>query len=187
MSAFLPNERFSIHSIFMLLNKLSRNLKFVVAISKWHCDKVQFTKWRDRMCKRKATVNKNWKWKKMDGTCQNVFKSFTLMQSIRQLWVLDLLCYYHAIISPFQPADSHVRRDIIANWLHEFVSVNFCALFCCWMFRENVERQVHDWMESKISKYCFVKYFMIFIHFSMVVWEMCEAEHPQKAFIWIGC
>lgn len=68
--------------------------------------------------------------KKMDGTCQNVFKSFTLMQSIRQLWVLDLLCYYHAIISPFQPADSHVRRDIIANWLHEFVSVNFCALFC---------------------------------------------------------
>lgn len=125
--------------------------------------------------------------KKMDGTCQNVFKSFTLMQSIRQLWVLDLLCYYHAIISPFQPADSHVRRDIIANWLHEFVSVNFCALFCCWMFRENVERQVHDWMESKISKYCFVKYFMIFIHFSMVVWEMCEAEHPQKAFIWMGC
>lgn len=68
--------------------------------------------------------------KKMDGTCQNVFKSFTLMQSIRQLWVLDLLCYYHAIISPFQPVDSHVRRDIIANWLHEFVSVNFCALFC---------------------------------------------------------
>lgn len=68
--------------------------------------------------------------KKMDGTCQNVFKSFTLMQSIRQLWVLDLLCYYHAIISPFQPTDSHVRRDIIANWLHEFVSVNFCALFC---------------------------------------------------------